>query len=301
MQAHRFPAMGTSIHVLLPGECNDAIVLVRDLFADWEATLSRFRPESELSRLNERPGERVSVGSLLFRVVSAAIEAARATHGLFDPTLLRQLVRIGYERSFDEMPVRASPAVAPAERGGRWSWIELDARERTIRLPEGCAIDLGGIAKGMAVDAALDLLGGNGVSAALVSAGGDLAVSGLPPDTGPWPVLVGDDPARQVLPLVRGALATSGVSRRSWSQGELRRHHILDPRTGESAESGLREVTVAARTCRVAEVAATTAFVLGPRAGANFLWRNGLAARLTRDDSTHVVVGSWPAPMPSAA
>ena len=293
--------MGTEVHVLLPEDRGDAIALVRALFESWEATLSRFRPESELSRLNARAGDTAAAGPLLFHVVATALDAARSTDGAFDPTLLRQLVGIGYGKSFARMSDMASAASALLpRRGGGWRSIALDRRARTIRLPAGCGLDLGGIAKGMAVDAALDLLAAHGVRAALVSAGGDLAVRGLPPHAHWWPVLVGDEDG-PVVPLVRGALATSGIARRSWLQGEVRRHHLVDPETGEPAENGLHEVSVAAGRCEVAEVAATAAFVLGPDDGGTLLRRHGLAGLLTLDDGTQLGIGSWPARLRAAA
>ena len=293
--------MGTTVHVLLPVEHGAVVELVRELFERWESTLSRFDPDSELSRLNERAGEAVAVSPLLLDVVGASLEAASATNGAFDPTLLRQLVRIGYTGPFDEMRGEAAPAVGFAVRGGDWRSIAIDRRSRTVTLPPGCAMDFGGIAKGMAVDASLELLKEHGVARALVGAGGDLSVRGLPFGMRSWPVLVGDEDLGCVVALVRGALATSGDSRRSWLQGGTRRHHLLDPKTGESAESGLREVTVAAATCRIAEVAATATFVLGSRRGEHLLSRNGLAALLTFHDGARRAVGTWPSPVPEAA
>jgi thiamine biosynthesis lipoprotein len=299
MRSFRFPAMGTEVHLLVPAAARGAIVAVRDLFFTWEATLSRFLLQSELSLLNDRGGERVVVSPLLFDVVRTSIDAARATDGVFDPTLERQLVRIGYDRPFAAMPRRTVPTTAAAERGGAWKQVALDPDSRTIALPPGCALDLGGIAKGMAVDAALDLLQLHEVVPALVGAGGDLAVRGLPPGGRAWPVSVGE--VDEVVRLVCGALATSGIARRAWRQGELERHHLLDPATGEPVANDLCEVTVAASSCREAEVAATATFVLGADGGAGFLLRHRLAGRITRDDGTVLYVGAWPSPVPEAA
>ncbi len=301
MRSFRFAAMGSEAHVLLPSDRSDVITPVRELFADWEARLSRFLPDSELSRLNARPGEPVVVGRLLFDAIWAAVAAARATDGIFDPTLLLQLRRIGYAMSFERMP-EAAAAVAEAPRpGGDWRDIALDRRSRTVVLPSGCALDLGGIAKGMAADAALDLVRARGVGTALVSAGGDLRVLGLPPGARAWQVLVGDDASGEVVPLVRGALATSGSKRRAWAQDGIPRHHLLDPRTGEPAVSDLGEVTVAASTCEIAEVAATVAFALGSHSGGEFLAARRLAGRLTHEDGAISTVGPWPRRVPSAA
>jgi thiamine biosynthesis lipoprotein len=301
MRSYRFPAMGTEVQVLLPEEHGEAITPVRELFGDWEAVLSRFLADSELSRLNARAGEPVAVSSLLFEVVSASVEGARATNGAFDPTLLHQLVRIGYSRPFERMSHEIEPVSGVSVRGGGWRRIELDPRSSTITLPAGSALDFGGIAKGMVVDAALELLNRRGVTTALVSAGGDLSVRGLPPGLHSWSVLVGDDPAGQVVPLARGALATSGVARRSWLQGGRRRHHLVDPATGESAENDLREVTVAAECCKTAEVAATASVVLGSRLGSDLLSRYRLAGRFTYRDGAQKTVGVWPSLLPDAA
>ena len=259
-------------------------------------TLSRFRPESELSRLNARAGAPVRLGSILFAAVEASLEAARATGGLFDPTLLHELVRMGYDQSFEEIgDGDATPAGRP-RGGGAWRGIVVDSSAGTVTLPAGSGLDLGGIAKGMAVDASLERLSGLGVDAALVSAGGDLAVHGLPPGERAWGVLVGGDPDGPVVPLVRGALATSGTARRRWKQGPVERHHLVDPETGEPAAGGLRQVTAAGGSCRSAEVGATAAFVAGRRLGPMVLARLGLAGLLVTGSGREIRVGRWPWP-----
>jgi thiamine biosynthesis lipoprotein len=115
-------------------------------------------------------------------------------------------------------------------------------------------------------------------------------------------VLVGGDPNGPVVPLVRGALATSGIARRHWRQGEIERHHLVDPETGEPAGSGLREVTVAGGTCRIAEAGSTAAFVAGPRLAPGVLERLGLAGLLVTNAGAQIRVGRWPSyDLPHAA
>jgi FAD:protein FMN transferase len=291
-----FPAMGTTISSLLPAAgAADGAAAVRALFAEWERRLSRFLPDSELSRLNRRSGEPVQVSPLLFAVLTTAVSAARATGGIFDPTLLRQLVRVGYDRSFEEMPplVPASPAVL--HPGGGWQGLRMDATQRRVTLPAGVEVDLGGIAKGMAVDAALARLGELGITSGLVNAGGDLALLGSPPGGEEWPIAVPGRDAGWTVPLRRGAMATSGIAHRRWRQGTRRRHHLLDPRTGAPAESGLWSVTVVAGRCEQAEVAAKVAFILGPESGAEWLRARGLAGLLVCEDGAWQVAGPWPA------
>jgi len=291
-----FPAMGTTISVLAPEE--DARVArdaVQDLFAEWEAVLSRFRPESELSRLNARTGEWVPLTSLLFAVTATALEAAQATNGVFDPTLLRQLVSLGYDRTFTALPAIAPPLSEVIQPGGGWRGIRLDRGERRIYLPAAVALDFGGIAKGMAVDAAMERLREMGVVSGCVNAGGDLATFGAPPDGDGWPIGVQGIHVTRIITLRRGALATSGIAKRLWRQGACVRRHILDPRTGMPAETGLWSVTVAAERCAQAEAAAKAAFILGPREGARFLDERRLAGLFAHEDGSWQTTGDWPA------
>ncbi len=285
--------MGTEIAVLAPLEhIGPAEKAVRALFGEWESVLSRFRPESELSRLNARAGRSTAVSSLLYNVVASALAGARATRGAFDPTLLPDLVRLGYDRTFPDLPADASLTRRLPFVGGQWHEIRLDPERRSMLLPAGAALDVGGIAKGMAVDAALDRLERElGIGTALVDAGGDLAVRGLPPGQRAWQVAI--EGTTLPVALRHGALATSGSSRRRWLQDGIERHHLIDPGTGEPAASGLSSVTVAAATCRQAEVAATAVFVLGAAAGAPLLERHGLAGLLIGSRGIEAV-GRWP-------
>ena len=295
-----FAAMGTTVSLLLPERDAEAGgALARELFAEWERTLSRFRAESELSRLNARAGETVAISPLLCEVLAAALAAASATGGLYDPTLLHQIVAVGYGRSFDELPRAQGPMVelGALRPGGDWRGVALDRQARTVRLPRGAGLDFGGIAKGMAVDATLARLREQGITTALVNAGGDLAVLGLPPGAEAWTLAISGRGAGWTVPLRRGALATSGIARRRWRQGDAQRHHLLDPRTGMPAESGLWSVTAVAERCAQAEVAAKVAFVLGARAGAAFLERIGLAGVLVHEDGQLTTAGDWPREM----
>jgi thiamine biosynthesis lipoprotein len=284
--------MGSDVRILAPARViAEAADLVEDLVARWEAALSRFRPDSDLSRLNASAGSDCRVGPILFDALAAALHGAEATGGLFDPLLGLTLVRLGYDRSFEELDdVPAMPGSLVREG---WRRVRVDRIGGTVRLPPGTALDLGGIAKGLVVDAALDHLEHRGWTPALVSAGGDLGVRGVPED-GSWTVRVGSaDPAPTVW-LERGALATSGTTRRRWTQEGVLRHHLLDPTTGEPARGGLREITVAATTCAQAEVAATAAFVAGLPAGLRLVERHGLAALALTDKGNHVRAGRWP-------
>ncbi len=295
MSCEQFHAMGTTITLLLPErKAEIGSKLVRGLFIEWELTLSRFLPESELSRLNLHTGEPVMVSELLYRVIAKALTAARSTDGLYDPTLLDQLKQIGYDRSFDELPETLSGGSYHGQPGGRWRDIQLHPEAHCVTLPRGVRLDFGGIAKGMAVDAALECLSNAGITPALVNAGGDLSMEGLPPRENAWPIAVEGKNTSWTIPLRRGAMATSGIARRHWIQGRKRRHHLLDPRTGLPVQGDLWSVTVVAPRCEQAEVAAKVAFILGWKKGSDFLRKHQLAGLFVSSDGTWQAVEPWP-------
>lgn len=287
--------MGTRVELLVPaGREPDARRLAGELFARWEAGLSRFRPESDLSRLNALAGRAVPVGRLLLAVVEEALRAAEATGGLYDPALLTQLTALGYDRSFDELPCDGEDHSGAPRPGGRWREIRVDPDAGSVHLPAGVGLDLGGLAKGMAVDACGGLLRARGIVPALVSAGGDLAVAGAPAGGTGWTIALPEAGDAVTVVLRRGALATSSVRRRRWRRGGAERHHLIDPRTGLPAASGLSAVSVAADRCAQAEVAAKCALLLGPEDGRRFLDDRELPGLLATDVGEVLASAAWP-------
>ncbi len=176
-----------------------------------------------------------------------------------------------------------------------WRRVVVDPTRHTISLPKGMGLDLGGIAKGWAVDQAISLLAGRGE--ALVDAGGDMRSSGAPGGT-PWPVAIEDafNPARPgpVLGLSQGAVATSSIGGRHWQRDGESRHHLIDPRTGRPSDSDLHTVTVLAPTTVQAEVAAKVALILGSKAGKRHLEAQGLSGLLVERDGWEERVGVLP-------
>lgn len=295
MRREQFRAMGTTISLLLPERQIEAgTTIVRFLLTEWEQRLSRFLPESELSQLNQRAGEPVAVSDLLYHVLTTALTAAQVTQGVYDPALQDQLVLLGYDHSFDDIPTVSPNTLFLGRPGGGWRRIQVDRASQRVTLPLGVKLDFGGIAKGMAVDAALKALQQAGVQTALVNAGGDLAVMGLPPGEAQWQIAIPGKEQCWSIPLTNGAVATSGIAHRHWWQGQTFRHHLLDPRTGQSAQSGLWSVTVVTTRCEQAEVAAKVAFILGLQQGADFLRQHRIAGLLVREDGTWETVEPWP-------
>jgi FAD:protein FMN transferase len=189
-----------------------------------------------------------------------ALEAARITDGLFDPTVLPALLALGYDRDFDDVIAGARLALHPPEPCGRWQ--EIESNDGQIRLPPDVALDFGGIAKGWTVDKAARRVK-RLLPWALVDAGGDLRIVGRSPRGG-LSIGVEDplDSGEEILRLrmERGALATSSVTMRSWGPGI---HHLIDPRTGRPADTGVVQATMWAPSCAAAEIGSKWALLSG--------------------------------------
>jgi len=275
--------MNTEVEVQLYAEVGEgnaeAVEGVQRMFDTAEERMSRFKPDSESSRLNRSAGSTRRVSPLLFDVVAAAVWAASITGGIFDPTLLKAMEAIGYDRSFEQIGAGSSeeatdPARQVLARGQYWA-IDLNRSRQEITLPSGVGLDLGGIGKGWTVDRAADWLAGHGPF--LINAGGDLYAYGTPPGQAGWSIGVADpwDTERDSVRVqVRQmAVVTSTTSRRRWQRGEQAMHHLVDPRTGQPAATDAVSVTVIAQRAALAEVYAKAALVLGVEAGQAWLSR----------------------------
>jgi thiamine biosynthesis lipoprotein len=271
-----FPSMGGEAHVRLESVLRDEDELhelaggVHSRIEAVEAALSRFRPDSELSRLNADPRPAVPASALLRRAVAAGLWAAETSGGLVDPTLLGELEVAGYVESFDpqdRVDVDVALASAPPRRPAAPAmWrvgdrLRLDDEGRVVR-EAGVRFDPGGVAKGMAADLAAASLTADVRYA--ISCGGDLAVGG----ERPWDVTVRSarsDAEVHRLRVRSGGVATSGIGARIW-RGEDGRyaHHVIDPGTGRPAWTGLVAVTAVAGHALEAEVLAKAALLSGP-------------------------------------
>ena len=250
------------VDVVVGGATEGELNEIARLFEGWDRVFSRFRRGSELNRVNGDSAPVLVVSKLFASVVRDALGAASATRGLVDPTLGFAIEAAGYDRDFSLLADDEERPSGPTARG-RWRALRLSGR--LLSRPAGLRLDLNGVAKALAVDASLDLIGGDGV----VGAGGDIAARGG--------AVVGL-PHGGSLRLLRGGVATSGTTHRRWRRGGTWQHHLLDPRTGRPAESCWDEVTVAAATCLGADVAAKAAFLLS-REGPSWLDEHGLPGR----------------------
>jgi FAD:protein FMN transferase len=283
----RFRAMGTDVHVTALGGPAGLVDQAAPSVEALEARWSRFRNTSELCRLNDATGRPVLVSPDTFDLIQCAIEAWRITDGRYDPTVLHALIALGYDRDFASVePDRSEAAPSPAPVPGCLG-IELDPLVNSVLLPDGVALDLGGIGKGRAADLLAAKLLDAGAAGACVNLGGDLRVAGEPPSPQGWMVEI-DDPFETgdagSVALLHGAVATSTRLRRAWSRDGRPLHHLVDPATGAPAESGLASVTVLAGEAWWAEVLAKAAFVAGPEAGVRLLADQGVTGLLLHDD-----------------
>jgi len=272
---------------------------------------SRFRPDSELTALNQAGGAPQTVSGLFADLIAAALRAARLTEGDVDPTCGRALVGLGYDRDFAQVKAgNAGPPGAPGTAGpagpvAGWRSVELDQAILRVRLLGGAQLDLGATAKAWAADRCAELIAGQLGCGLLVSLGGDIAVAGPPPADG-WRVRVTDDHAAgpdapgQTVTIAEGGLATSSTTVRTWTAGEQQVHHIIDPATGQSARSCWRTVSVAAGSCVDANTASTAAIIRG-EAALGWLRDSGLPTRLVRLDGTVATTAGWPRDDDSAA
>jgi thiamine biosynthesis lipoprotein len=261
--------------IVVGGADDDELEAVERLFAEREQRFSRFLPTSELSRVNASASAQVIVSAEFAQALDHALDAAALTGGLVDPTVGAAIAAAGYDRDFPTLADDARPATpVPAGR-----WREVRVTGTLVTVPPDVALDLNGVVKGLAVDDALALLAGGG----FVSAGGDLAVRGS---------CVVALPGGGTVSVHSGGLATSGITRRAWSRGGSRQHHLIDPLSGEPSRSGWAEVTVSGASCHVADVAAKAAFLLGDD-GPGWLDRNGLPARFVDRDGNVTANLAW--------
>ncbi len=273
MSVARFEAMGCE--VVVGGAEQHELLEIQSLFTRRETTFTRFRPSSELNRVNASGEKAVVVSEDFALVLRRALDAAAATAGLVEPTVADALLAAGYDRDIAEL----EDDPRPATHAGAGRWRSVRVLGRLAVRPPGVGLDLNGVVKGLTVDEALALLAGPG----FVSAGGDLAVHG------PHIVAL---PGGDAVTVRSGGLATSGTTRRAWSRGGRAQHHLIDPPTGRPSASRWREVTVSAADCLTADVAAKAAFLLD---GAGPSWLDGrmLPGRFVSRHGAVLVNESW--------
>lgn len=246
-----------------------------------EVLASRFRPDSEISKVNREAGTWVPTSWQFVSLLTASLNAAAATDGLVDPLLGAHLVTAGYDRWAGQ----ASGIICePSEH--RWDSVEIKPgpAEAAVRIPPGSALDLGAVTKGWLADRLAQSVVHSTGADCLANMGGDLRV--ISPGE-PWVIAATDDCWETVMEVADVGLATSGTGHRSWEGG----HHLIDPRTGRPAVTPWSSVSVLAATAADANTASTAAIILG-EAGPDWVAGNGLDAWFVSDQHQHTV-GQW--------
>jgi FAD:protein FMN transferase len=294
-----FPALGTTAALLV--DPDDALESAREILATEinaiDIACSRFRDDSELTRVNRQSGSWVNVSPLFVEALDVAQRGARLTDGLVDPTIGSALRVLGYDRDFERVTRDGPPIRVSVGRAPGWRSIEVDRARLRVRVPRGVELDFGATAKALCSDrAAREIARATGASV-LVSLGGDVSIAG-PRRDGGWAVFIADDQSAAIseaderISLSSGGLATSGTAARRWTRGNRVLHHVIDPVRGLPAEEHWRTVSVTAASCVDANIASTAAIVMGADAP-EWLDARRLPARLVATDGTIVRVGGW--------
>jgi thiamine biosynthesis lipoprotein len=303
MQREDFRAMGTQCGLGVSSApieqrfARKALLAGRREVEACERALSRFDPESDLSRLNGARGEWVIADLRLVDALTASEWARSETGGLYDPTILPALAAAGYDRSFELLSEREATPLRDWHGGAR---IEVDPAGARARIEPGAAVDLGGIGKGFSATRALHAMRAAWPEATgvLVDLGGDIALWGVPPEGGTWRIDIADPRTPEgiagTLELDAGGVATSGRdTRRFGPAGRL--HHLIDPRTGVPAASGPLAVTVVAPSTTEAEAHATALAIADAEEARTYVARHpAVGALLIPDTGEAIALGRLP-------
>lgn len=292
-------ALGTTAVLVVtePRALDRAEDVLRSELTAVDEACSRFRADSEISRLHDRAGSTVVVSPLLAEALSVAMRAAALTDGLVDPTVGDAVLALGYDRDFAAVAADHPEPAAPARPAPGWWRVAWNPETREVLLPRDVTLDLGATAKAMVVDRIALRAAERAGCGVLVSVGGDVRAAGPAPEEG-WRLGVGDDHSQAepdlTVTITGGGLATSGTTRRTWRRAGRTVHHIVDPHTGDVPSPVWRTVTAAAATCVDANIATTASIVMGD-AAPGWLAERRLPARLVTAAGEITNTAGWPA------
>src|SRR3954469_2293324 len=291
-----FACFGSQCAVLVAGDGSrggaaEAAAHARRALLAWHGRFTRFETTSEVSRLNADARESVPVTAVMARLAMAVVRAGELTGGLVDGTLLGELEIAGYDGDLGtSLPLELALALAPPRRPAGpspvscWRHIELADEGRAVRRPPGVALDSGGLAKGLFADLLAEDMAG--YESLAIDCAGDLRVAGAPREVRVASPFGGD--ALHTFEGADGAVATSGIGARSWLAADgSAAHHLLDPRTGRPAFTGVVQATALAPTALEAEIRAKAAVLSGPAHARGWLPHGGV---VVGDDGVYDLV-----------
>jgi thiamine biosynthesis lipoprotein len=267
--------------------------LVRRVMDEVARSASRFRADSDPSRVNASAGSWVTVNPLTIELVDVALAAARRSGGAVDPTVGAHLHDAGYVDDIEQVRAGTPSAATRPSRPASWSSVSVDRELRRVGVPGGLRLDLGATAKAWAADEAAGRVRARLGHPVLVEIGGDLAVAGAA--ARPWQVDIAEVPGGPAyrVELAHGALATSSTLARRWTTRRGTEHHVIDPRTSRPACGPVRTATVWAPTAVAANTWSTASIVWGTTAAAR-LRDEAVDARLVDRDGLVTAIGAWP-------
>lgn len=287
----KFRAMGSEFFVKIISDDTSLLAMVKKEVEKLEAKWSRFIGDSEISLLNNGSVMPVMVSDETRDLVLKMLNGYRITKGIFDPTVLPRLIEQGYKNSLSD-PKKSSQIKADA----KWpiDFLKTEVSGNLVFLPTGTTLDPGGIGKGLTADLICTQVMSKGALGCLISAGGDIRVKGAGPHQGNW-ILAIEDPIdkNSVISQVQiqdGAVATSSRLKRKFSE---KSNHLIDIRTGKSANESVQAVSVISSTAALAEVLCKLPFGTSIEESFKIIENQNSAALVVTDDDLVHSSASW--------
>ena len=248
----RWHAMGTNVHVVINGT-QEHLTYARRRLDELENKWSRFIPSSEITKMNNNESEPFEVSEDTATLIRRALEGYEITNGLFNPTILGDLIRLGYSSSFEKIEDKPQSNESKFIHGD--NAIHID-ENNIVTLDPDTGFDPGGIGKGLAADLIAEELIRYGASGALINVGGDVRIDGIPPEGSGWKVEIADsdDSIIDTVVLNEGAVATSTTKKRTWDHNGEKVNHLIDPKSGKSVSGDIVLASVISAKCWQAEI-----------------------------------------------
>lgn len=291
----KFSVMGTTARITLVGGPHESLEQIEELLRRLEQRWSRFRDDSEITLLNNSPRHSEEVSEETLTLFHHMQRGFHLTRGAFDPTILPALLQEGYGESLVTPGAQTRVPEGSLRRG---NFANITLAGQRLRLPAGTTLDSGGVGKGLAADMGAELAINSGALGALIDVGGDVRARGVSPRADRWRLAIEhpDDPAQRlsVVEVTNQGIATSTVTKRRFAVGDRQTHHLINPRTGKSADSDTIQATVIAGSAAEAEMWTKVAFVDGSETLLRRAGREAIEVGCFLRDGRWVTSPGWP-------